>query len=398
VLGLSASLLATPLAAGALELAEIEQARAGQPVTVPESGERRDRRAPAASSAREWRAYRARVQQAIDAVVAGGAPGVVAYARDGRREFTVTSGLRDVAAQKRMQKKSEFRVASITKTFVAAALLRLVGRGILGLDDSVEAWLPGVVPNGAAITIRQLLEHTSGVYNYTTDNFFLSDRNADPTRAWTPDELLAVAFSHPPRFEPGSAYEYSNTGYVLAALVLEAATGLAAATVLEEEIFEPLRLRRVGFEEDLALPGPFARGYRLFSGGRVEEAPYHPTGYWGAGNVAADARTIARFFRALLGGDVIEAQQLEQMRTLGAYSGGKILVGYGLGLYQAVLGECDEPWWGHDGYYGPGYVSISANSEDASRQVVMLINASQEFFSPGPTYDAFDTAWCGLFE
>jgi D-alanyl-D-alanine carboxypeptidase len=117
-----------------------------------------------------------------------------------------------------MRAGDRVRVGSITKTFVATVVLQLVGEGKLRLTDSVERWLPGLVPNGSAISVRQLLNHTSGLFSYDEDREFLAATDRDPLREWTPRELVAIATAHKPHFAPGAGWPYSGTGYIVLGL------------------------------------------------------------------------------------------------------------------------------------------------------------------------------------
>ena len=142
------------------------------------------------------------LQATLDEIVSTGVPGAILLIRDGDRTVRLTSGSARLAPRVRMEPSDRFRVASVTKSFVSAVVLELVGEGRLSLSDTVERWLPGLVPNGDHIRIRQLLNHTSGLYNYTDDprlpKLVFVDRVVDPL------DLLAWATSHQPLFEPGA--------------------------------------------------------------------------------------------------------------------------------------------------------------------------------------------------
>ena len=154
------------------------------------------------------------------------------------------AGYANLRTKERMRVDHAFRVGSITKTFVATVVLQLAAEGTLGLDDALERWLPGLVANGQAITLRQLLNHTSGIYNYTDDQALNRTLIRNPRRVLTPVELVAVATKHGPNFDPGKRWSYSNTGYILLGLVIEKATATSLEQELRERIFEPLALTR----------------------------------------------------------------------------------------------------------------------------------------------------------
>src|ERR1700733_8061072 len=146
-----------------------------------------------ANAARKVSAGRGTFRAALDRIVGDGVPGVIGLQRRGDRVTVVTAGLADIATAQPMTADDRFRVGSITKTFVATLVLKLVAQGRLRLTDSVARWLPGLVPDGRAITLRELLQHTSGIYDYASDPGFLPAVEADPARVWQPRELLRIA-------------------------------------------------------------------------------------------------------------------------------------------------------------------------------------------------------------
>ena len=172
---------------------------------------------------------------ALDQLVADGFPGAVAYGRVDDRRWQVAAGVADRITGARARPDDRFRIASNTKAFVSTVLLQLVGEGRLTLDDPVERWLPGVVRgngnDGSTITVRQLLNHTSGIWDPTGQRSFwapyLDEHDWD--RVIPPRTVIAAAMAHRPDFAPGTSWGYSNTNYLLAGLVIEAVTGRGAA-------------------------------------------------------------------------------------------------------------------------------------------------------------------------
>jgi D-alanyl-D-alanine carboxypeptidase len=297
-----------------------------------------------------------------------------------------------------MTKDHVFRVGSITKTFVAAVVLQLAAEGALGLDDPVERWLPGMVPNGQSITLRQLLNHTSGIYNYTDDEALFRSLVRTPLRVLTPAQLIAVATRHPPTFAPGADWSYSNTGYILLGLVIEKASATPLEQQLRQRIFEPLGLTHTSFPAVPGLPRPFAHGYLpaangLISapGGRpVDVTAWNPSWAWAAGALVSTAGDLARFYGALLGGELLGAAELREMATTVAISNGP--AGYGLGLASDPL-RCGNAL-GHSGGV-PGYTSVAYSSPDGVRQAVVLVNvtpASERLATR--LFNAFGSAFC----
>jgi D-alanyl-D-alanine carboxypeptidase len=264
----------------------------------------------------------------------------------------------------------QVRVGSITKTAIATIALQLVGEGRLRLEDSVQRWLPGLVPNGSAITIRMLLNHTSGIFNYTDDPQLLATVLADPYRQWTPQQLIAVAIGHPPLFAPGQGWSYSNTGYVLVGLVLEAVTGQPVQDLMQQRLVRPLHLHDTFFATSARFRGRYAHGYAppsLTGDGYLDLSGWSPSWAWTAGALVSAAPDLARFYQALLAGRLLPPALLDQMTTTVQVGPG---FGYGLGIY--TLDTPCGPVWGHDGAI-PGYVSVAFNDRAGSRSAVVLM-------------------------
>jgi D-alanyl-D-alanine carboxypeptidase len=197
----------------------------------------------------------AALQKQLDGVVEAGAPGVVGLVRTGERTWQGASGLGELRAKRPARAGDRFRIGSVTKSFVATVVLQLVGEGRLRQDDHLERWLPGLVPGGEQITARQLLNHTSGLYNYTDDL-------PEPPRRFQPRELVAIATGHKPLFAPGTQFSYSNTNYILAGLLVERVTGQRLADQLHQRILQPLGLGDTELPTtQRALAGPHIRGY-----------------------------------------------------------------------------------------------------------------------------------------
>ena len=344
----------------------------------------RDRPAAPPASVATLRATRppadpAALQQQLDGVVEAGAPGVVGLVRTGERTWQGAGGLGDLGAKRPARAGDRFRIGSVTKSFVATVVLQVVGEGRLGLDDNLERWLPGLVPNGDDITVRQLLQHTSGLYNYTDDL-------PEPPRRFRPRELVAIATGHKPLFTPGAAFSYSNTNYILAGMLVERVTGQRLADQLRQRILRPLGL------DDTQLPttqrvlgGPHLRGYappdedwRVSDGprGLVDVTEMDTSWAWAAGAMVSTTADLARFYQALLGGQLLTPELLKQMRTTVDASQAGHGTRYGLGLEVLRLG-CAVELWGHGGSL-EGYGTTAFSTPDADRQLVMVINLQPE--------------------
>ena len=265
------------------------------------------------------------------------------------------------------------RIGSTTKTFAAVVVLQLVGEGRLTLDDPVEKWLPGAVA-GRRISVRQLLQHTSGLYDYSSD---LIGNYATPESYWRerdrpypPEQLVRIAMSHP---QGDTTWSYSNTNYVLAGLLIEAVTGRSWAREVEARITGPLGLRhtRTGFVRDL--PTPHATNFMQFTpGGPLVDTTIAIRGLdSGAdGSMISTASDLNRFLAALAAGRLLRPAQQAQMRTLVAMPDSPAGAGYGLGIFRVPL-SCGGGYWGHGGT-GFGYQVEPAFTDDGRRLTVSI--------------------------
>jgi D-alanyl-D-alanine carboxypeptidase len=352
---------------------------------------------PAAAGARQQtRPPASQLQQLLDQIVVAGAPGAIGLVWDGTTTERAASGVADLRTGRPMRTADHFRVGSITKTFVATVVLQLVGEHVLRLSDPVERWLPGLVPDGAHITVENLLNHTSGLYNYTDDPRILApylDRG-DRDFVWRPRQLVRVATSHAPLFAPGTGWSYSNTGYILLGLIVQASTGVDIKRQLERRIFRPLRLHDTSFPvTDPRVPQPNAHGYANAHPGAAltDTTVFSPSWAWAAGAIVSTVDDLARFYRALLGDRLLRPDLLAAMKTtVDAGAGFR----YGLGLVQA-----DAPCatiWGHNGDF-IGYFDFAITSDAVDRQVVLMMNLDDEVNVPPAVDESFTTALLGSF-
>jgi D-alanyl-D-alanine carboxypeptidase len=227
---------------------------------------------------------------------------------------------------------------------VATVVLQLVAEHRLSLGDTIARWLPGLAPGGASMTVQELLQHTSGIYSYSSDPGFQQALAADPTRVWRPTELVRIAVAHPPLFPPGTAFVYSNTDYVLLGLIIQAVTGHPVGQQLQARIFRPLGLRDTYYPyADPNLRKPCAHGYLLGQPGAtgpVDATVMSPSWAGAAGGIVSTAADLARFSTALLSGKLLPAAQLQEMMTTIPTGQGD---DYGLGI-QAEPFACGTAW------------------------------------------------------
>ncbi|MEV6429175.1 serine hydrolase domain-containing protein [Nocardia sp. NPDC051463] len=277
------------------------------------------------------------------AVTEGGVPGIVVEVRDGERQWFATAGFADTATERPRLPQHRFRIGSITKTFVATVLLRLAGEGLLSLDDAVHRRLPNALRgngnDGDMITVRQLLNHTSGLFNYTDDREALNR-----CETHSPTVLVDIAVAHPPTFAAGTDWGYSNTNYILAGMLIEAATGGSLGDELRRHIIEPLDLTATSLPRgsDTAIEGPHSRHYtKLFDsspGAAIHDATELDVSMFGAaGGMISTLGDLHRFFAALLGGQLLRPAEQAEMFRAGPTKNWITHTGYGLGVSSVTL-------------------------------------------------------------
>jgi len=258
-------------------------------------------------------------------------PGAVVVLRTPQGDFIAASGTTQLNTKSPPRANTQFRIASNTKTMTAAVIMQLAQESKLGLNDPVSKYVPGV-PNGDNITIAQLLEMRSGLYNYTNDPIISATIDRDPTKVWAPAELLAIAFAHPPNFSPGKEYEYNNTNYALLGLVAEKVDGKPLAQVVHDRLFGPQNMQHteLPFSTVNTIPEPYSHGYLYGSSSvaLVGEPPYSPevqaaaragtllpkdytdvnhSNVAAAGGVISTADDLTTWIKALVGGKVFNA-------------------------------------------------------------------------------------------
>ncbi|WP_405640843.1 serine hydrolase domain-containing protein [Streptomyces uncialis] len=326
-------------------------------------------------------------QRALDGIVRAGIPGVTGQVSDKHGVWKGASGVGNLRTGAPRGKDDRFRIASITKTFVATVLLQQENEGLLRLDDKVERWLPGLVRgnghDGRDITVRQLLNHTSGVFDYLGDPDYQRDYMFAPNymknrlKDRTPRAAVAVAMKHAPTFRPGTGYSYSNTNYVLAALVMEKAGGRSYEREVRTRIIKPLGLRGTVMPGTTShLPNPSSRSYSKLSPEPTATKVYDVTlqngsQSWADGDMISSAADLNRFLKALLGGEVLPAKQLKAMKTL-VPDPDDPATGYGLGLAKFNT-TCGVELWGHSGGW-LGSLSLAVTTEDGGHALSYNLN------------------------
>lgn len=257
-------------------------------------------------------------------------PGAVVEVRTPQGEFTAAVGTTELGAEVPPGAGTHFRIASITKTMTSAVIVLQAQEGRLQFSDPISKYVPDV-PNGENITIAELLKMRSGLYGYTNDPEFAATLDADPAKVWTPQDVLAIGFRHPPEFLPGTDYDYSNTNYALLGLVAEKVDGKPLDQIFQDRLYGPLGLEQsvLPTSRDTSIPDPYSHGY-MYGGSAfaMVDTPYPPdlesaaeagtlqpidytnqnSSYaTGAGGAISTADDLATWIRALVDGQVFNA-------------------------------------------------------------------------------------------
>ena len=326
----------------------------------------------------------AKLRATLDATRDAGMYGLFSEARDGATSWDGASGVADVRTEQPVTPRMRQRVGSITTSFVATAILQQVEAGRVGLDAPVGAYLPGLMPGrlGEQVTVRMLLDHTSGIGDYVVTAFpslrELSPKSLDDFRFRDvpPEQLVKWGLSAPRTGVPGERWSYSNTNYILAGLLLEQVTGAKAEKYITQNVIKRAGLRHTYFPSSPWLAGPHSRMYEsLYQHVKPprDYSAFNTSWAWTAGALISTMDDLNRFYRGLLTGRIIGKDALAQMkRTVPVKDAdGNVLMNYGLGLYSLDL-PCGT-FWGHDGaVFGAGTQSLS--SAGGARQVSVAFN------------------------
>ncbi|MGX9787404.1 serine hydrolase domain-containing protein [Mycobacterium sp. MMS18-G62] len=265
-------------------------------------------------------------------------PGAMVLLHMPQGDFTFAFGTTELGAQTPPATNTHFRIASNTKTMTAALIVLLAQDGKLKFSDPVSAYIPNV-PNGENITVAQLLKMRSGLYGYTADPELSAAMDADPGKAWTPQEVLAIAFRHPPQFAPDASYDYSNTNYALLGLIAEKVGGRSLAQQFADRLFGPVGLSQTSLPAaaDTSMPAPYSHGY-MYGGSfyALADIPYpadmqaaakagtlqpvdythqNPSYATAAGGAISTADDLATWMKALVSGKLFNAEYHHQWLT-----------------------------------------------------------------------------------
>ncbi len=311
----------------------------------------------------------------------GGPPGVIAVVQRGQHRKVHTFGVRNIKSGLPIRVDDRMRIASVAKAFSGAVALSLVSKGVLSLNDTIGkllSKLPKPPPEAwAEVTLRQLLNHTSGLPELLEDEAFIEALVASPTKAPPPEKLLTYLYNNDPplRFDPGSKYQYSNSDNITVALMVEAATGTSYEDQLRELVYRPLGLKKTSLPRGTNLRKPFIHGYSQDPPEDVSK-DFAAGWSWASGGIVSTPADLNDFIRGYVGGKLFdERTQAKQRRVIEGGSSdppgpGMNSAGLALFRYQTRCGTV----WGHTGNTA-GYTQFAAASGDGRRSVTVSINA-----------------------
>jgi D-alanyl-D-alanine carboxypeptidase len=308
-----------------------------------------------------------------------GPPGAIAIVQrqTGRRKV-VKAGFANLAPTERPHPTDHMRIASVSKAFSGAVALSVVDEGLLALDTTIGERLPDLPSAWHAVTLRQLLGHTSGVPSYSEDPDFAAHVGANPQAYVSPRELLGFVADEPLSFAPGSTYRYSNSDNIIVALMAEAATGLSYEDLLAARVFTPVGMKFTSLPSDSSLPEPFIHGYDVSPGAPPEDISTElaAAGAWASGGIQSTPADLNRFVRAYVGGELFSKDQRVQQFQFRPGSSdppgpGRNFAGLALFKYPTDCGTV----FGHTGSF-PGYTQFIAATRNGQASVTVSINAS----------------------
>ncbi|MER6061510.1 serine hydrolase domain-containing protein [Streptomyces sp. NPDC001792] len=312
-------------------------------------------------------------------------PGVtVGIWTPGRPSYVRSFGVADKSTGQRMTPDLYVRIGSETKTFTVSALLQLVDRKKVGLDDPIGKYIGGV-PNGNEITLRQLAGMRSGLYNYSEDPDFDKALTSHPQRPFTPQQLLAYSFKHPVLFPPGQKFSYSNTNLILLGLVVEKESGQHLGDYIKQHVLDPAGMKHTLFPTGNEFPAPHAQGYTVQTadGKEADAADWNPSWGWAAGAMISNLRDLHTWAPTVATGRFPDGTRMigaatQKQRLITPETGSIKGAGYGLGIFDV------RGWIGHNGSL-PGYETVTIYLPSTRTTLVALLNTDTDYRSQEPS-------------
>ncbi|MFF7079464.1 serine hydrolase domain-containing protein [Streptomyces lavendulae] len=337
------------------------------------------------------------LQAALQNTLAAGAPGAMARISGVDGVQTKTAGVRDKVSGAAMDTDARFRIGSVTKTFSSVVLLQLVAEKKIELDQPVNHYLPGLLPDDR-ITVRHLMTHRSGLSDYTNAMFnntvpgFEAVRN----KVFGYQELVQLSLNEPRTGEPGAAYSYSNTNFVVVGMLIEKATGNPVVKEYDRRIIKPLKLRNTSYvHPDTKIKGLHANGYlHPDEAGAPLVDSTEQTVSWAqsAGAMISSAADLNTFTSALVTGRLLPPQLLDQMLTMTPTDATNTRF-YGLGLRRYDL-SCGTSVYGHTGTV-QGFYTYAFSTRDGKRSLAAMANTSNRGSANTALGGTLEAAFCG---
>ncbi|MBC7936990.1 MAG: beta-lactamase family protein [Rhizobacter sp.] len=282
------------------------------------------------------------LQQLIDSLAGAGVPGItMAVNQPGKGWFIGSAGMADIAGNKKFETCQVTRAGSIVKILTAVSVLKLKEQNLIDLDKKIADYLPADllkdIDNANVATVRQLLNHSAGLYNYIQDEQFQLASLNDLTKTWQPNELLHYARNRNAYFAPGAGVRYSNTSYILLGMLIERVSGKHFSEYFKQHIFDPLQLKHTRFNINDPVPADLARGYTDYynTGKPFESTYFNGWDYYTAdGGLHAVPTDLCLIMRALFEGRLINFPTLvEMLQTVPGNEPGFFNIAYGLGIF-----------------------------------------------------------------
>jgi len=322
----------------------------------------------------------AALDRALKELVAmrGGPPGVIAVVQRGQLREVHTFGVANLKTERRMRIDDRMRIASAAKAFSGAAALSLVSKGALSLNDTIKERLPDQPDAWSEVTLRQLLNHTSGLPDFSQSPRFRDALLANLTKAPPPEKLLSFVKNKKLRFEPGSKYQYSNSDNIAVALMVEEATGRTYEGQLQEQVYGPLGLRKTTLPRGANLGKPYIHGYDNDPSEQPPEdySKLVAAGWsWASGGIVSTPADLNDFIRGYVGGELFDFRTRARQRQVVAGGGseppgpGENSAGLAIFRYETKCGTV----WGHTGNIA-GYTQFMAASPNGNRSVTVSAN------------------------
>ena len=329
------------------------------------------------------------LQRALERLVSseGGPPGIIVVVTRGKAVDVHTAGVSNLDSRRPIHIHDHMRLASVAKAFSGAAALSLVASGQLSLDDTIRQWLPELAQTWWPVTLAQLLNHTSGISDYTEEDAFLTALFKSLQSPPSPRELLAFLAGKPPTFTPGTQYRYSNSDNIIVGLMVEAATTQPYEDVLKDRVYRPLKLTSTSLPNGSELPQPYVRGYNVQDNPPSDVSRFFAAGWaWASGGIVSTPADATRFVRGYVSGALTDqktraAQFQFRLGESDPPGPGVNSAGLALFRYETPCGTV----YGHTGNTA-GYTQFVAATADGRRSVVVSINGQITPKLPGERF------------